>query len=364
MTESEAPKPTESEAPRPTEQATEPTPEPAAEPAKTEDKAVPWGAIAVAFALIAVIAGGVFSWPDWKHLVVPATMVRVVPEAPPAAASDTAQLRAELAAAIDRLRALESRPAGAADFGPLEQRLSHNEAALRALQAQPQVPARLSDEVEILGRAVAELRKSSADAATVLRLADRLDKVEAEMRDLQARRSSAAALLLAIGQLREAVARAMPFDAELRAVKALSPQDGETAPAIAALKPRAIAGIPTFATLTGRFQALAPEIVRAEVLPAGQGWWRETLDRVATLVTIRREDGFAAGDSTAAIVARAEGRLAEGDLAGAQAEAEKLTDGPAEIAAPWLADARARLVADKAVSELSAHVVAQIGARQ
>jgi hypothetical protein len=347
---------TDTEAPKPTE--------PAAETVKPEDKAVPWGAIAVAFVLMAVIAGGVFSWPDWKHLVVPAKMVRVAPEPPPAAANEIAQLRAELAVVADRLHGLENRPAGAADFGPLEQRLSRNEAALRAIQAQPQVPARLTDEVESLGKAVAELRKSSADAAAVLRLADRLDKVEAELREVQARRSSAAALMLAVGQLREALARAMPFDAELRAVKALSPQDGETAPAIEALKPRAITGIPTFATLAGRFQSLAPEIVRAEVLPAGQSWWRETLDRVAALVIIRREDGFAAGDTTAAIIARAEGRLAEGDLAGALAEAEKLTDGPAGIAAPWLADARTRLVADKAVSELSAHVVAQIGARQ
>lgn len=366
---------TDSDAPKPAEDIPEPAktePQPASEPApvgedKAEDKAAPWGAIAVALALLAVIAGGVFTWPEWKHLVAPAKLAQAPAETAPAAADDIAELRAELAATRERVRALESRPTaagGTVDLAPLDTRLSQNEAAIRALQAQPQVPAKLADEVEALGKAVAELKKSSADAAAVLRLADRLDKVEADLRDLQARRSSAAALMLAVGQLREALAKAMPFDAELRAVKALAPQDADIAPALEALRPRAVSGIPGFATLASRFQAQAPEIVRAEVLPAGQSWWRDTLDRVATLVTIRREDGNAAGDTTAAIVARAEARLAEGDLAGAVAEAGKLTGGPADIAAPWLADAQARLAADKAVSELSAHVVAQVGARQ
>lgn len=365
MTDSETPKPAEDTTGQAPAEIAEPTPEAVA---KAEEKAVPWGAIAVAVALVAIIAGGVVSWPEWKHLVVPAKLAPVTElPAVTAAPDQIAELRGELAATRERLRALESRPAptaGGVDLAPLDRRIGQNEAAIRALQAQPQLPAKLVDEVESLGKAVAELKKSSADAAAVLRLADRLDKVEAEMREIQARRSSAAALMLAVGQLREALAKAMPFDAELRAVAALAPQDSEVAPAIEALRPRAVSGIPGFATLAGRFHVQAPEIVRAEVLPTGQSWWRDTLDRLATLVTIRREDGNAAGSSTAAIVARAEARLAEGDLAGAVAEADTLTGGPAAAAGPWLADARARLAADKAVSELSAHVVAQVGARQ
>ena len=62
-----------------------------------------------------------------------------------------------------------------------------------------------------------------------------------------------------------------------------------------------------------------------------------------------------------------DGRVTLGDLfenAGAVAEVESLQGGPADQAANWLADARARLAADKAVSELTAHVVAAIGAGQ
>lgn len=328
-----------------------------------DDKHLPWGALGLALALILVVVGGVLSWPEWKHLVVPAKVQRVA-EAPPV--DELAQLRAELAAMRDRVQALEGRPTAAntADLGAVEARLAAHDTALRALQAQPPVPVRLTEEIDGLAKAVAELKRTSADAAAVLRLADRVEKVEGEMRELQARRSSAASLMLAVGQLREALAKAMPFDAELRAVRALAPQDGEVAQALDALKPRAVSGIPTLPTLTSRFHALVPEIIRAQALPDEHGWWRQTLDRMATLVTIRREDGDAAGDTPAAVVARAEARLAEGDLAGAVFEADKLNGGPAEAAAPWLADGRARLVADKAVSELAAHVVAQVGARQ
>jgi uroporphyrinogen-III synthase len=215
-----------------------------------------------------------------------------------------------------------------------------------------------------LGKQVAELKRTSADAAAVLRLADRVEKMESTVRDMQARRSSASALMLAVGQLREALAKAMPYDAELRAVKALAGSDAEVAQQLDGLKARAVAGIPTFPVLVQRFNAQAPAIVRAQVLPEGQSWWRQTLDRLTGLVVIRREDGSNAGNAPAAVVARAEAALGQGDLAGAVAEIATLSEGPAEQAAPWLADAKARLAADKAVSELTAHVVAAIGAGQ
>ena len=181
---------------------------------------------------------------------------------------------------------------------------------------------------------------------------------------MQGRRSSAAAVLLAVGQLREALANAMPYDSEWRSLKALAGNDAEVASALEILKPSAVTGIPTLPMLTARLANQAPAIVRAQVLPEQQSWWRQTLDRLASLVTIEREDGNAAGSSPAAIIARAQGALADGDLARAITELEGLTGGPAEQAAPWIADAKARLAAGKAVSELTAHVVASVGAGQ
>ncbi|MBI2241869.1 MAG: uroporphyrinogen-III synthase [Magnetospirillum gryphiswaldense] len=351
-----------------------PPPSPAVETGDEQDKATPkkpfpWLTVVLAVVILAFIGGGVATYEQWKGLVQPPKS-SPVPVAPPSVsnttpapafrpATESETLKVELAALRDRLAQLENRPQAEADSG----RLDKAEAAITALQAQPQVPAKLVGEVEDLGKQLAELKRTSADAAAVLRMADRLEKIEAELRDIQAKRSSAVAVLLAVGQLREALARAMPFDAELRALLALAGNDPEVVTQTQPLKARAELGIPTRTTLVTRFHRLAPDLVRAQVLPADQSWWRQTLDRLAALVVVRREDGDAAGSGTAAIVARIETRLAEDDLEHAADEAAGLKDAAAEIVAPWLADARARLVADKAASALTAHVVAQVGAR-
>ncbi|HLO78876.1 MAG TPA: uroporphyrinogen-III synthase [Magnetospirillum sp.] len=355
------------------------TPENASEPSTDAEIAEPaietetakgrgWVPVAAAVLVATLAAVAALVWSELRPGAdVPTPQAPVAAAPPPANAAVVSELQGELAATRERLRALEARLAQqpqAADLTPMENRLGQTEAAVKALQAQPQVPAKLVDEVDSLSKQVADLRRTSADAAAVLRLADRVEKAETSLRDMQARRASAAALLLAVGQLRESLAAAMPFDAELRAVKALAGQDAEIAPAIETLKPRAAVGIPTLPVLTARLSTQASAIIRAQVLPEQQGWWRQTLDRMASLVTIEREDGNTAGTSPAAIVARAQTALAVGDLAQAIAEMDTLSGGPAEQAAPWLADAKARLAAGKAVSDMTAHVVAAIGAGQ
>ncbi len=329
-----------------------------------------WMPVAAAVAVMMVAGAAALVWSEMRpEMDLPPSPVLPgvshLPSPPSAAGGD---LAAELAATRDRLHALEARLAvpsqAPVELAPLENRLAQAETALRALQAQPQVPAKLVEEVEGLGKAVAELKRTSADAAAVLRLADRVEKVEAGFRDMQARRSSAAALLLAVGQVREAVAAALPYDGELRALKVLAGGNAEMAAPLETLKARAATGIPTLPVLTARLTAQAPTIIRAQVLPEQQGWWRQTLDRVASLVTIEREDGNAAGTSPAAILARAQAALVVGDLPAAAAEIEGLSGGPAEQAAPWLADAKARIAANKALSELTAQVVAAVGAGQ
>jgi len=345
MTETEAPKPAEAPAP--------PVAEPAARPSS------PWLAIGLAVTLAAMIAAGAATFDEWKTLLrPPAPLATVAPVAVPADG-----LRSELTTLRERLAQLESRPGPAGGDAGLDARLTQAEAGLRTLQAQPAVPARLSGEVEELSRQVADLKRSSADAAAVLRLADRLERMESRLHELESRRGSAVALLLAVGQLREALAASLPFDAELRAVKALAGDDAEVARTADILRGRAAAGLPTRTVLAARFHGLAPAIIRADSLPEERTWWRQTLERLATLVTVRREDGDTVGDDAAARVARAAARLGDGDLSAAIAELSGLEGGPAAAAAPWLTDARDRLAADRAVSELTAHVVAAVGVR-
>jgi len=344
------------------------TPEPASEspapaqpaPDKTVEPPPAGSSSRVIVTLLLVVlaaAAAVVSFPLWRDQA-------GFPAAPsPAAPHDTTtgddvtRLRTELAATTAKLAQMEAKlaPPAAATAEP-----GHPAAPDQTVQTRSS-PA--DAEIETLTKQVVELRRTAADAATMLRLADRLDQAEAAIRDLQAHRSSAAALLLATSQLREAINLGLAFDAELRTVGVLAGGDGETIRLLDSLKERATTGIAPRAALAGRFAVLAPALLRAEILPEGDGWWHRVMDRLLSLISIRREDGAAAGTSAAAVVARTQAALSRGDLAAAIAEAVALTDRPGEAAAPWLAEAKARLVADKAVSALAAQALALAGAK-
>lgn len=330
-------------------------------------KGLPVGMILAALAVALLAVGAVLTWDEWRGVIAPAPAPVVQ-----RANGEIDTLRAELDRIRQRVETLEARPAlesapvapaATNDLTAVDSRIDSVENAIRTLAQRPQMPADLADTVAALSAHVAELRRSAADSATVLRLADRVEQVEAQLRDMQQQRGSAAAMLLAVGQLREAVNGAMPFEAELRTVRALAPSGLDIAEPVDILKRRAASGIPTRLTLARRFDQLAADLVRADVLPQGQGWWRDTLTRLSGLLIVRREDGQAAGDGTASIVARAGTRLAETDLAGAVAEATALSGPAAEHAAPWLADAQARLAADKALSALTAETLTALGPR-
>lgn len=319
-------------------------------------------------AAVLILSGiGSVMWWEWTQMGLPNPLL---PSAPPpsvnaAAAAPDMALRDELAALQARLSALETRQATnnpTADLTALGNRLGQTESALQSLQSQPKLPATLIGDVDALHKAVEDMKRTSADAATVLRLLDRVEKAESQIRDLQNRRTTAGAMLLAVGQLRDAVARAMPYDDEWRSVHALAPQDGELQTALQSLKARTIIGIPTITTLVMRFDQLAPALVRADILPNDQSWWRRSLDRLSNLVLIRRQDALAEGNSAAAIVARADAALKTGDLKTATQDLAALSPAAAAIAAPWLADAAARLQADSALSILTAQTIAAVGA--
>ena len=223
-------------------------------------------------------------------------------------------------------------------------------------------------DVSGLEERVARLERNGADAASVLRLVDRIDRLETTVREMQDRRKADAALVLSIGLLKDAVDRGAPFDAELRALKALAPEDETVKKTVADLKPRAAAGIPAKSALTGRFLTLEAAIIRADSLPAESDgavadWKRRALDRLLTVFTLRREDGELEGASVPAIVSRAHGALDRGDWGQAVHQWEALTGEPAKAAQIWLDAARARLTADREIADLAADAVAAAGAK-
>ncbi len=232
----------------------------------------------------------------------------------------------------------------------------------------PPPPPPMQVDLSGIEERIARVEKNSADAATVLRLMDRIGQLETALRDLQNRRKADAALVLAVGLLKDAVDRGAPYDIELRALKALAPDDTDIKKVVTDLKSHAAAGIPSRSVLIARFNALEAVAVRADSLPApGDGvaddWKRKALERLLTLFTLRREDGEIEGASSPAVVARAHAALERGDLADAVHQVDALTGEPAKVMQIWIEDARARLDADREIGDLAADAVAAAGAK-
>jgi hypothetical protein len=101
--------------------------------------------------------------------------------------------------------------------------------------------------------------------------------------------------------------------------------------------------------------------MRADAIPDDTAaWYRRILDRMLSIVTVRRLDGDAAGTSVSAILARAQKRLTDGDLAAAVAEMEALSVSAQTAVAPWLALAKTRVAAEHAAAEATIKSVAAV----
>ncbi|MGE0725911.1 MAG: uroporphyrinogen-III synthase, partial [Alphaproteobacteria bacterium] len=85
-----------------------------------------------------------------------------------------------------------------------------------------------------------------------------------------------------------------------------------------------------------------------------------TVERLASVVTVRRVDAPPAGTVDAA-VATAERALASGDAAGALAALAPIRGAVAAAAPDWLAAAEARRDADAALEALTRRVAAIVG---
>ena len=283
---------------------------------------------------------------------------------------------ASLAALESRLAGLESRPVdtGAADdIAAVNTRLADVDTALSAVRGESErlaasvdtLQSKLAQDLKealalVEGRLAAVDRSRGVDSAlaeTVEALQTRTGALEVAVE----RSAGRAALAAAIGALRGTAERGRPFEAELQTVRALAiahPSSLLDGP-IETLSLSAGTGLPSMVGLQRSFAVLAGRAAR----PAptrDAGWVGQTLDRVGSLVTVRRT-GDIAGQSPEAVVARAEVRLQEGDLAGAVAEMTAL-EGQMPANDAWLVRARLRLTAERALDALNAGLAAIGGA--
>ena len=170
-------------------------------------------------------------------------------------------------------------------------------------------------------------------------------------------------MVLAIGQLREALGGASPFAKELAGLKSAAVKEPDIIKAIAVLEPFSGKGIPTLASLRQRFDDMAGKVFTSSVALKGDRWFERTVNKLTLLVALRRTADDKASDAADAVVARVEANLAAGNLKQSVAALERLSEEPAAVAAPWLADARARLKAERVKASLHVFAVSLLGSR-
>lgn len=287
-----------------------------------------------------------------------------------------------------RVTALEARPAPPqVDLGPLasaQAALARRVAALETLTAalhrNEAAEAAVRADLAALGQrfdaagAKADARAKTDDAAfdqlrremaqrsaAAADLGQRLAALEQQVATEGAAGRRGAALLLALLEMREAVANARPFPQEYAAFEALAAKDADIVAAARPLAAAANAGVASNARLRQGLADLADRIAIVKPQPAGNGWWARILARLRGLVTVRRIDSAAKAGPEAAI-AKAQAALAEGNLAGAVAQAETLAGADADAARPWLAVARQRLAAETALARVQQIATARLAA--
>ena len=279
-------------------------------------------------------------------------------------------------AAVARMTAIERRLEELAEAGntdalaaDLLARLETLETALRDLSAVPaaapaSVASDLDGRLSDLEQRLAALSSASptGDGSSdridrletiLISLAGRIDALDVGGRSLPGR---SVALLVAAGALRDATRRYTGYASELAVLRELAAEvpalnQAPVVEAFASLDKHDAAGAPTVAVLAAQFGAQASAIVQATRRDDDAGWIAQTIDRVSSVVTVRRV-GDVGGGSVEAIVARAELRVAAGDLAAAVAELADLGGHAAATAAPWLVQAKTRLAVDRAAQDI------------
>ncbi len=322
-----------------------------------------------------------------------------------------ATIQATVSRLTARLGALEASPVpGSAAAAPPDGRIAALTERLAALERAGAWPSLLAERLEKLERRVASETGSAADdrsdaalarvSAENQRLAAALERMSGQIAGLEARRAEAAeaaaarqgldrdlrtvagrlarleakaarladaaftrkgdALLLAIGQLRDAMASDRPFTGELGAVLRIAGAHSFVTEVTAPIGPLAARGIATQAQLVARFPRLAAMAAQAAIAPEDGGWISRAVARLAQVVTVRRVGADVSGETAMAALARAEAKLASGDLAGAEAALDPLAGKPAEVLADWRAAAAARTAARAAIARLSSETIARL----
>ncbi|MBZ0216236.1 MAG: hypothetical protein K8F25_06785, partial [Fimbriimonadaceae bacterium] len=255
--------------------------------------------------------------------------------ASPASALQIAGLRSELQTAMDDLTAAQQK---------LQAKVTAMDGQLIALQKTSQDMAATMSNVNQAASERLQAMDNALAALEIRRDAGPVSQMERR-----------AAMALSFASLARTVETGKPFRAELDTARAFAGDQ----PGLDVLGAHADTGLETVKSLTERFAAVAGQIVNADHGSAEGGALDRFWGKLQSIVRVR-PTGFVEGDTSAAIVARAESRLQAGQLSGTIAELETLSGPAQEAAQSWLEPARARRDGDSALAALNADLIASI----
>jgi hypothetical protein len=273
--------------------------------------------------------------------------------------ADTDALRTQIGSTNQRIAALEAelrkaiaaaQSGGAGAAESLRRDLAGLTERVQTVEARP-IPAATSEEV--IQRTVQQ---------SVAPLADRIGKAEARVEgvakaQLEIRTDSKGpALALALYNLRKAANEGLPYDTELKTVADMSPVPLD----LAALEAQRGKGIHSLHRLRADFDGAADAAWQAENRPTDESFLADAWAKAKSLVRVKQK-GDVPGDTTMAILARAEHRLDTADLRATLAEIEKLQPPAREAMAPWTAELKTKIAADEALAKAEATLLTALG---
>ena len=289
----------------------------------------------------------IFSAPYWQPLV--------------GGSAGGADQSEALAAIEQRLNALEGQPAAEVSANDLAALKSEIDGLTSEISQGGDLSA-LEDRVSDLESKAPEVSPAELNSLNgkVDSVVGQLDGIVARVDELEARpvpqpgvAPGDVALILAANELEEEVLAGLDYSQELKLVRDLA---GNDASVTALLTPLDAAGgaIETRQGLAQSFAQILPDIVAVSYGEEGSDDLVSGIfERLSRVVSVRPV-GDVEGDGADAIAARAEARLENADLPGAVKELEGLQGKAAEIAAPWMAAANARLAAEQSLNDLIA----------
>ncbi|MCW5699542.1 MAG: hypothetical protein KIT00_06860 [Rhodospirillales bacterium] len=287
--------------------------------------------------------------------------------------AEAAELSQQLASVLGRVNTLEKDitalrnaglaavTAGAAGAAAAQQAAELSPETLQRLERLEQAVAQSAGAGEQLAAVQSMETKLQGVEEQLQGVADidrRVAELESVTRATEEQTAGATAAALALNGLGQALGGSGPFADELATLKQAVGDDAAAGEAVAALEPHAAAGVPTLADLYSRFPAVTEAVVQADTEMQEEGWEARVLNRLQSLVSIRRT-GEAAVESGGvdSVLSLAEQRLAKGDLQAAVSALEGLEGAPAEAAGDWVADAKARLTADDVLKQLQIRII-------